>query len=167
MQEAVPQAEGDAMSIEVGGSVVAEEFGIAEDEASAMAVIGVPSYQGEDGSQKCGDPVSVRSPLVFITFIAEPQNCLPESEGDGGYDGGLFGEDREREHDGGEVLVLNAALFGGGLIEVEGETPEGEGCGEDVGVGKGALREPDGVDCREEDGDGGCSGAGEGFCELV
>jgi len=42
--------------------------------------------------------------------------------------------------------------------EVEGEGPEGEGGGEDVGVGQRALGEPDGVDGGEEgDGDGGSS----------
>jgi hypothetical protein len=39
--------------------------------------------------------------------------------------------------------------------EVEGKAPEGEGGGEDVGVGEGALGEPDGVDGGEE-------GSGEG-----
>ena len=44
-------------------------------------------------------------------------------------------------------------------FEVEGEAPEGEGGGEDVGVGEGALREPDGVDRGEQGGGdgGGCA----------
>ncbi len=43
-------------------------------------------------------------------------------------------------------------------MKVEGEGPEGEGGGEDVGLGEGALGEPDGVDGGEEGGGegGGC-----------
>src|SRR6202030_692669 len=53
-----------------------------------------------------------------------------------------------------------------GAIEVEGESPEGEGGGEDVGVGEGALREPDGVDRGKDDGDSGDRSGGEVFCEF-
>ena len=48
---------------------------------------------------------------------------------------------------------LDCADVDGG--DVEGERPEGEGGGEDVGVGQGALGEPDGVDGGEEGDDGG------------
>ena len=43
-----------------------------------------------------------------------------------------------------------------GGLEVEGKSPEGEGGGEDVGVGERALRVPDGVEGGEQGGgDGG------------
>ena len=42
MEEAMPETEGDAVGVEVGGGVVAEEFGVAEDEAGVVAVVGVP-----------------------------------------------------------------------------------------------------------------------------
>ncbi len=35
VEEAMPEAEGDAVGVEVGGGVVAEELGVAEDEAGA------------------------------------------------------------------------------------------------------------------------------------
>ena len=53
----------------------------------------------------------------------------------------------------------------GGSVEIEGEGPEGEGCGEDVGVGEGALDEPDGVESGEKRDGGGDGGAGEGAGE--
>jgi hypothetical protein len=72
----------------------------------------------------------------------------------------------EGEEDGGVDLMpaldqhLRGEMWGersrGGL-EVEGEGPEGEGGGEDVGVSERALCVPDGVDCGEHgDGGGGC-----------
>ena len=48
------------------------------------------------------------------------------------------------------VFLLRVGL---GAIEVEGESPEREGGGEDVGVSERALREPDWIDRGENDGD--------------
>ena len=45
----MPEAEGDAVRVEVGGGVVAEELGVAEDEAGVVAVVGVPGDEREDG----------------------------------------------------------------------------------------------------------------------
>ena len=86
------------------------------------------------------------------------------------YDGGFFGESGQGEEGGyrdvlvllrtrsrsfpfGKLRVRMTICKGGCSGEVEGEGGEGEGGGEDVGVGQGALGEPDGVDGREE-GDG-------------
>ena len=49
MEEAMPETQGDTVGVEVGGGVVAEVFGIAEDEAGLVAVVGVPGDEGEDG----------------------------------------------------------------------------------------------------------------------
>ena len=49
MEEAVPEAECDAMGVEVRGGVVAEVLGVAEDEAGLVAVVGVPGDEWEDG----------------------------------------------------------------------------------------------------------------------
>ena len=73
MKKAMPQAETDAVGVEVGGGVVAEEFGVTEDEAGSVAVVGVPGYQGKDGGEKGEGPVSVGS-LGFFIFIAEPED---------------------------------------------------------------------------------------------
>ena len=45
----MPETEGDTVGVEVCGGVVAEVFGIAEDEAGLVAVVGVPGDEGEDG----------------------------------------------------------------------------------------------------------------------
>ena len=52
MEEAMPETEGDAVGVEVCGGVVAEELGIAEDEAGLVIVIGVPRCQWEDRSEE-------------------------------------------------------------------------------------------------------------------
>ncbi len=52
------------------------------------------------------------------------------------------------------------------MVEVEGEAPEGEGGGEDVGVGEGALREPDWVDGGEETVTAATAVVGEVSCEV-
>ena len=74
-------------------------------------------------------------------------------EREGGDDGGFFAEDGEGEEDGDDraVCANSRRRF---WVEVEGEGPEGEGGGEDVGVGEGGLGVPDGVG-GGEDGDGG------------
>ena len=38
--------------VEVGGGVVAEELGIAEDEAGAVVVVGVPGGERQDGDEE-------------------------------------------------------------------------------------------------------------------
>ena len=59
VQEAMPEAEGDAVGVEVGGGVVAEELGVAEDEAGAVIVIGVPGGEREDRREQSEEPVQV------------------------------------------------------------------------------------------------------------
>ena len=61
VQQAVVEAEHDAVRVEVGGGVVAEEFGIAEDEAGAMVVIGIPGGEGQRRGEQCGDPAEMRA----------------------------------------------------------------------------------------------------------
>src|SRR5258708_2039548 len=63
--------------------------------------------------------------------------------------------------------ITQRGRAGGELIEVEGEAPAGEGGGEDVGVGEGALGKPDGVDCGEKDGCRCYGSGGERSCELI
>ena len=61
VQGAMPQAERHARGIEVGGCVVAEELGIAEDEAGAVKVIRVPGDEGKNGGEESGDELEVGS----------------------------------------------------------------------------------------------------------
>ena len=46
------EAERDAVRVEVGGGVVAEELGVAEDEAGAVMVVGVPGEERKDGEAR-------------------------------------------------------------------------------------------------------------------
>ena len=58
------EAEHDAVGVEVGGGVVAEELGVAEDEAGAVVVVGVPGDEGKDGEEERGDPGEVDAELL-------------------------------------------------------------------------------------------------------
>src|SRR6185437_3512952 len=62
MQEAVPQAEGDAVEAEVRGGVVAQELGVAEDESGAMVVVGVPGHERRDGEEHRSQPAQGLAP---------------------------------------------------------------------------------------------------------
>ena len=98
------------------------------------------------------------------------EDGLPEGEGEGCDDGGLFGEGCEGEEGCGPELggeEAGAGVVGFVGCEVEGDGPEGEGGGEDIGVGEGALGEPDGVDGGEDGGDDGCGCAGEVASDAV
>ncbi len=165
VEETMPEAEEDSVGAEVGGGVVAEEFGVAEDEAGAGVVEGVPGYEGKDGDEERDGPGEVGDALGFLLAGADELEHLPCGQGEGSDDGGLFGEDGEREEGGGPELGRKRSGDGGfesfgiffGVLggEVGREGPEGEGGGEDVGVGEGALGEPDGVEGGEEGGDDG------------
>ena len=48
MEEAMPEAEEDAIGVEICGGVVAEELWIAEDEACAVIVVRIPSTERKD-----------------------------------------------------------------------------------------------------------------------
>jgi hypothetical protein len=84
---------------------------------------------------------------------------LPGGEGRGRDDGGLFGEGGEREEREGGELAAGLVWLRWRRLDIDAEAPEGEGGGEDVGVGQGALREPDGVERGEQSGDAGGAGA--------
>src|SRR5258708_29939802 len=94
-----------------------------------------------------------------VATIADQPACFPHGESCRGYDCRLFGEGGEGEHECGNECFSGACGFG--AIEVERESPEGEGGGEDVGVGECALREPDGINRGENDSDCGDCGGGE------
>jgi len=50
-------------------------LGVAEDEAGAVVVIGVPGYERCDGEEKRGEPVLA---LVFVCGAAlKEEGCLP------------------------------------------------------------------------------------------
>ena len=61
VEETVPKTEQDAIRFEVGGGVVAEILGVAEDIAGAGVVIGVPGDEGEDGDEERDDPGKVKA----------------------------------------------------------------------------------------------------------
>ena len=96
--------------------------------------------------------------LWCVAAIAKELNDFPDGESGWCDDGGFFGECSEGEEKCDEELFFGRGFAG--WIEVEGKSPEREGCGEDVGVGESALCEPDWVDRSEDDSDGGDCGAG-------
>src|SRR5215469_7957937 len=111
----MPEGERDAVRVEVGGGVVAEELRIAEGETGAVTVVGVPGGEGDDRREERDDPERVVAALFwFGVGLEEGCGFDEECEGERGDDGGLFGERGEGEDGGGEDLV-----FGFG-VEVEG-----------------------------------------------
>jgi hypothetical protein len=54
--DAMPEAEQDARGGEVGGGVVAEELGIAEEEAGCVKMVGVPERERDDGEEEDRNP---------------------------------------------------------------------------------------------------------------
>ena len=48
VKQAMPEAESDAVGVEVCRCVVAEEFRVAKDETGLVVVIGVPSGERQD-----------------------------------------------------------------------------------------------------------------------
>ncbi len=95
----MPETEGDAVGVEVRGCVVAEELGVAEDEAGLVVVIGVPGDEREDWREEGDEPVQVESARDRFATIADEEDCFPEGESCGRDDGGLFGEGGEGEHE--------------------------------------------------------------------
>jgi hypothetical protein len=99
MEEAMPETEGDAVGVKVRGCVVTEELGVAEDEAGLVIVIGVPGGQREDWCEQTWEPNGVESTQGGFVANADEKDCFPKREGCGRYDGGLFGEGGEGEHE--------------------------------------------------------------------
>ncbi len=66
----MPETEGDAVGVEVRGGVVAEELGVAEDEAGLVIVVGVPGGQWEDGREESEQPFQVSMSCVMLLAIA-------------------------------------------------------------------------------------------------
>ncbi len=143
------------MGVEVGGGVVTEELRVAEDEAGAVVVEGVPGEQGKEGRAQGSDQREAWSKRRRSGAIAEDEKDFVAGECGGCDDGSLLGEHGEGEEQGDckdvskialGKRVLRLSRAGAELgSEIKGEGPQGEGSGEDVGVGEGALGEPDGV----------------------
>ncbi len=76
MEEAMPETEDDAVGVEVGGGVVAEELGVAEDEAGVVVVVGVPGGEREDGCEE-GERSSCGGCGACVVFVAERRGLLP------------------------------------------------------------------------------------------
>ena len=88
----MPEAEEDAVGVEVGGGVVAEVLGVAEDVAGAGVVVGVPDDEGDDGDDEGDGPVAVSAGAEAEAVVADELEGFPGGEGEGRNDGGLFGE---------------------------------------------------------------------------
>ena len=98
----VPETEGKSAWGQVCGCVVAEELGIAEDEAGAVEVVGVPGDERKDGSDQSDDEREVEAPGTGSggALPAKQVEEFKEGEGCGRDNRSLFGEDGEREEDG-------------------------------------------------------------------
>ena len=94
VDEAVVEAEEDAKRGEVGGGVVAEELGIAEDEAGLVAVVGVPGNERQKWGEEGDGPDNAGGGFVGSgrPGSGQEEGQLPKSEDDGGDDCGLLGE---------------------------------------------------------------------------
>ena len=128
VEEAMPEAEEDAVGAEVGGGVVAEVLGVAEDVAGAGVVVGVPDDERQDGDDEGDGPVAVGSGLEAEAVVADELEGFPGGKGEGGDNGGLFGESGEGEESCGPEL--GGEEIGGSVVgwiwgEVEGDAPRG------------------------------------------
>ena len=86
----MPEAKGYAVGVEVRGGVVAKVFGVAEDEAGFVTVVGIPGDEWDDRRGKGQCPDEVDSAQRGIVAIACELNQFPKDQSGRGDDGGLF-----------------------------------------------------------------------------
>src|SRR5580704_13180485 len=97
MEEAVPETESYAVGVEVRRCVVAEVFGVAEDEADFVLVVRVPGDEWKNGRGEGECPDEVDSAQSGIVAIAGELDQLPKDQSGWGDDCGLFREGSEGE----------------------------------------------------------------------
>src|ERR1700744_3537899 len=100
MNEAVAQRGEDMRRCEVRSGVVAQVDRVAEREAGAHAVVGIPGDEDEKGYSKGGDPAKVFATSLRRAAIKQQATGLKRDESCGLDDGGLFGESGKRKENG-------------------------------------------------------------------
>ena len=144
VQDAMPEGGEDAQRRERRLGVMAQELGIAEEEAGFGVVVGVPRGQWENAARKpcgftqkfCAQRTAVLESHDKINRGQRERNC------DRGFLGKCGGGKPQRRGPGLAVARWQRVI----------EYPQRTRRGKDVGVGQRALRKPNRVEAREQQG---------------